>query len=98
MQVAVLGVDLGKNSCSVVGLDAGGQVVFGATVDLRDAETGETTTYQIVGDDEADIRAGKLSIGSPMARALIGKFAGDDIVVHAPGGVRELEVLDVRYV
>ena len=79
-------------------LDAGGQVVFGATVDLRDAETGETTTYQIVGDDEADIRAGKLSIGSPMARALIGKFAGDDIVVHAPGGVRELEVLDVRYV
>jgi transcription elongation factor GreA len=79
-------------------LDAGGQVVFGATVDLQDAETGEKSTYQIVGDDEADIRAGKLSVSSPLARALIGKFAADDIVVHAPGGVREYEVLEVRYV
>jgi len=79
-------------------LDAGGQVVFGATVELEDAETGETFTYQIVGDDEADIPAGKVSVGSPVARALIGRFAGDDIVVHAPGGVREYQVLDVRYV
>ncbi len=79
-------------------LDAGGQVVFGATVELEDAETGETYTYQIVGDDEADIPAGKVSVGSPVARALIGKFAGDDIVVHAPGGVREYQILDVRYV
>jgi transcription elongation factor GreA len=79
-------------------LDAEGRVVFGATVDLQDLETGLRVTYQIVGDDEADLREGKISISSPIARALIGKFAGDIAEVQAPGGVREYEILDVRYV
>lgn len=79
-------------------LDADGRVVFAATVDLEDANTGATVTYQIVGDDEADIKEGRLSFNSPMARALIGKFAGDVAEVHAPGGVREFEILDVRYI
>lgn len=79
-------------------LDADGRCVFGATVDLEDAESGDTVTYQIVGDDEADIKAGKISVGSPVARALIGKFAGDLAQVQAPGGVREYEILDVRYI
>lgn len=79
-------------------LDADGRCVFGATVELEDLESGDTLTYQIVGDDEADLKAGKISVSSPIARALIGKFAGDVAVVQAPGGVRELEVLDVRYV
>lgn len=79
-------------------LDADGNVVFGATVDLEELETGRRVTYQIVGDDEADIREGKISISSPIARALIGKFPGDVAEVQAPGGVREYEILDVRYV
>ncbi|MBZ0095572.1 MAG: transcription elongation factor GreA [Sulfuricella sp.] len=79
-------------------LDAEGRCVFGATVDLEDLESGEAVTYQIVGDDEADIKQGKISIGSPIARALIGKFAGDVAEVQAPGGVREYEVLDVKYI
>ncbi|MCL6556926.1 MAG: transcription elongation factor GreA [Burkholderiales bacterium] len=79
-------------------LDAEGRVVFGATVDLQDLESGRRVTYQIVGDDEADLREGKISISSPIARALIGKFAGDIAEVQAPGGVREYEILDVRYV
>jgi len=78
-------------------LDADGRCVFGATVDLEDQSSGEQVTYQIVGEDEADIKAGKLSFASPMARALIGKFAGDIAQVQAPGGVREFEILDVRY-
>ena len=78
-------------------LDAGGRCVFGATVDLQDIKSGETVTYQIVGDDEADIKHGKISIGSPIARALIGKYAGDLVEVQAPGGVREFEIIDVRY-
>lgn len=78
-------------------LDADGRVVFGATVDLEDSESGDSVTYQIVGDDEADIKTGKISIGSPMARAIIGKYAGDVAQVQAPGGLREYEVLDVRY-
>ena len=78
-------------------LDADGKVVFGATIDLEDQDSGEQVVYQIVGEDEADIKAGKISIGSPMARALIGKFAGDVAQVQAPGGMRELEILDVRY-
>jgi transcription elongation factor GreA len=78
-------------------LDADGRVVFGATVDLEALESGEQVTYQIVGEDEADVRAGKISVTSPIARALIGKFAGDVIVVQAPGGKREYEILDVRY-
>ena len=78
-------------------LDAEGRVVFGATVDLEDLESAEKVTYQIVGDDEADIKAGRISVSSPIARALIGKYAGDVAEVQAPGGRREYEVLDVRY-
>ena len=78
-------------------LDADGRCVFGATVDIEDQDSGDRTTYQIVGEDEADIKAGKISVNSPIARALIGKFAGDIAQVQAPGGLREYEVLDVRY-
>ncbi|HEY3327259.1 MAG TPA: transcription elongation factor GreA [Novimethylophilus sp.] len=79
-------------------LDADGRCVFGATVDLEDLESGDSVTYQIVGDDEADIKLGKISIGSPISRALIGKYAGDVAEVQAPGGIREYEVLDVKYI
>ena len=79
-------------------LDADGRCVFGATVDLEDMKSGEVVTYQIVGDDEGDIKQGKVSIGSPLARALIGKYSGDVAEVKAPGGVREYEILDVKYV
>jgi transcription elongation factor GreA len=78
-------------------LDADGRVVFGATVDLEDVDAGEKVTYQIVGDDEADIKQGKISIGSPIARALIGKSEGDSADVQAPGGVRSYDILAVRY-
>jgi transcription elongation factor GreA len=78
-------------------LDAGDRVVFGATVDLEDLESGENVTYQIVGDDEADIKEGKISVSSPIARALIGKSTGDTAEVKAPGGVRGYEILDVQY-
>jgi transcription elongation factor GreA len=78
-------------------LDADGRVVFGATVDLEDTDEGNTVTYQIVGDDEADIKQNKISLNSPVARALIGKFAGDVVEVQTPGGRREYEILDVRY-
>jgi len=78
-------------------IDAGGRVVFGATVDLEDLESGAELSYQIVGDDEADIKAGKVSVNSPIARALIGKHAGDTAEVEAPSGVRSFEVLAVRY-
>ena len=74
-----------------------GKVIFGTTVDIANCETDETVTYQIVGEDEADIKAGKISVNSPIARALIGKYAGDIAQVQAPGGLREYEVLDVRY-
>ena len=79
-------------------LDADGRCVFGATVELEDADTGEKVTYQIVGDDEADLKIGKISVGSPIARALIGKYAGDVAEVVAPGGVKEYEILDVKYI
>jgi len=79
-------------------LDADGRCVFGATVDLEDMGSGEVVTYQIVGDDEADIKQGKISISSPISRALIGKYSGDVAEVQAPGGVREYEILDVKYV
>ena len=78
-------------------IDADGRVVFGATVDLEDSASGDTVTYQIVGDDEADIKHGKISVSSPIARALIGKSEGDTADVQAPGGVRSYEVLAVRY-
>ena len=78
-------------------LDADGRCVFGATVDIEDQDSGDAVTYQIVGEDAADIKTGKLSIASPMARALIGKYAGDIAQVQAPGGIREFEIIDVRY-
>jgi transcription elongation factor GreA len=79
-------------------LEADGRCVFGATVELEDMDSGEIVTYQIVGEDEADIKEGKISVSSPIARALIGKSAGDVAEVQAPGGVRELEILAVEYV
>ncbi|PKO84268.1 MAG: transcription elongation factor GreA [Betaproteobacteria bacterium HGW-Betaproteobacteria-11] len=78
-------------------LDADGRVVFGATLELEDMDSGQKVCYQIVGDDEADIKAGKISFNSPVARALIGKFAGDVVEVKTPGGAREYEILDVKY-
>lgn len=75
-----------------------GRVVFGATVDLEDENTGARVTYQIVGDDEADLKQGLISISSPIARALIGKSEGDVAEVQAPGGVRFFEIVLVRYV
>jgi transcription elongation factor GreA len=79
-------------------VDAGGRIVFGATVELEEVESGARVKYQIVGDDEADIKAGLISVSSPIARALIGKSEGDVAEVVAPAGRREYEVLDVRYV
>jgi len=78
-------------------LNANGRCVFGATVTLEDVKTGDVMTYQIVGEDEADIKQGKISIGSPIARALIGKYSGDVAEVQAPGGVREYEIVNVLY-
>ena len=78
-------------------LDAGGKVVFGTTVDLEDEDSGNRVTYQIVGDDEADFKQGLISISSPIARALIGKSAGDVAEVQAPGGIRHWEIMAVRY-
>ena len=78
-------------------LDADGRCVFGATVEMEDQDSGDAVTYQIVGEDEADIKVGKISVNSPVARALIGKYAGDSAQVQAPGGMREYEIIDVRY-
>ncbi|MGH8675946.1 MAG: transcription elongation factor GreA [Burkholderiales bacterium] len=77
-------------------VDAEGRCVFGSTVDLEDG-SGSAVTWQIVGEDEADIKSNKLSISSPIARALIGKYAGDVVEVQTPGGVKRYEILDVRY-
>ncbi len=78
-------------------LNAEGKVVFGSTVDLEDEGSGAAVTYQIVGDDEADLKLGLISISSPIARALIGKAVGDIAEVQAPGGVKSYEVMAVRY-
>ena len=79
-------------------VDGGGKVVFGATVELEDEDSGDTVKYQIVGEDEADLKRGLINISSPIARALIGKEEGDTAVVFAPGGERRYEVVGVRYI
>ncbi len=79
-------------------IHADGKVVFGATVEIEDAASGECTSYQIVGDDEADIKLGKISVHSPIARALIGKHEGDLAEVQAPGGLRTYEIVAIAYV
>ena len=78
-------------------IDAEGRVVFGATVELEDESTGDAVTYQIVGEDEADLKLGLINIGSPIARALIGKTEGDTAEVQAPSGIRRYEIVGVRY-
>jgi transcription elongation factor GreA len=78
-------------------VDAGGRVIFGATVDLEEESTGDQVTYQIVGEDEADLKLGLVNISSPIARALIGKEEGDMAVVQAPGGDKRYEILAIRY-
>ncbi|MFM2320688.1 MAG: transcription elongation factor GreA [Thiothrix sp.] len=82
---------------ATVGAANPGKVVFGATVELEEIKSAETITYQIVGDVEADLKLGMIAVSSPVARALIGKEEGDIAVVQAPGGVREYEILEVRY-
>ena len=82
----------------VTTVDANGKVVFGATVDVADEESGDEMTYQIVGEDEADIKQNMISVGSPIARALIGKEEGDVAEVQTPGGIRVFEILEVRYI
>ena len=79
-------------------LDAEGRVVFASTVTLQDLESGDNVTYQIVGDDEADLKVSKISISSPIARALIGTYAGDEVEVQAPAGVRSYEIIEVKYI
>ena len=79
-------------------LDAGGRVVFGATVELEDEDSGAAVTYQIMGEDEANIKLGLINISSPIARALIGKEEGDTAVVQAPGGERRYEIVAVKYI
>ncbi len=78
-------------------IEADGRVVFGATVEIEELDSGERNRYQIVGDDEADIKAGKISVSSPIARALIGRSEGDTTEVQAPGGVRAYEIVTVDY-
>ena len=79
-------------------LDAGTRVVFGATVDLAECESGDEVTYQIVGDLESDIKLGLISISSPIARAMIGKHQGDTITIDAPAGQREYDIIAIRYI
>ena len=82
----------------VTSIDANGKVVFGATVEIEDIESEKKVTYQIVGEDEANIKAGRISIGSPIARALIGKEEEDVVTVNAPGGSKEYEILTIKYI
>jgi transcription elongation factor GreA len=78
-------------------IDADGRCVFGSTVELADGASGDPVTYQIVGEDEADIKVGKISITSPIGKALIGKYPGDQVDVQTPGGLRSFEIVDVQY-
>ncbi|MDH5229179.1 MAG: transcription elongation factor GreA [Gammaproteobacteria bacterium] len=82
----------------VTELNAGGKIVFGTTVDLIDEESGDEVTYQIVGEDEADIKKSLISVGAPLARAMIGKQEGDIVEVQLPNGVKEFEIVGVRYI
>ncbi|HYP81584.1 MAG TPA: transcription elongation factor GreA [Steroidobacteraceae bacterium] len=82
----------------VTALEANGKVVFGATVELADEDSGAAVTYQIVGEDEADIKVSRISVGSPIARALVGKQQGDSVEVVTPGGKRSYEIIAVRYI
>jgi transcription elongation factor GreA len=79
-------------------LDAGGRVVFGATVELEDEDSGTRVTYQIVGEDEADLKLGRVNISSPIARSMIGKEEGDTVVVQAPSGEKHYEIIKISYV
>jgi len=82
----------------VTKMNAGGKVIFGATVEIEDIDSGEAVTYQIVGQDEADIKEGRISVGSPIARALIGKEVEDVVIVKAPVGDKEYEILSIKYI
>jgi transcription elongation factor GreA len=82
----------------VTSMEPVGKVIFGSTIDLEDEASGAKVTYQIVGEDEADIKAGRISVGSPIARALVGKSEGDSVEVTTPGGKRSYEIIAVRYV
>lgn len=86
------------NIIDVTKTDANGKVVFGATVEIEDTDSGKTVTYQIVGEDEANIKEGRISVGSPIARALIGKEVEDVVIVKAPGGDIEYEIISVQYI
>lgn len=86
------------NIIDVTKTDANGKVVFGATVKIEDLDSGKEVTYQIVGEDEANIKEGRISVGSPIARALIGKEEGDSVIVKAPGGDIEYEIISVEYI
>jgi len=86
------------NIIDVTKMDAKGKVIFGATVTIEDLDTEETVTYQIVGEDEADIKKGRISVGSPIARALIGKEVEDIATVKAPGGEKEYEIIKIEYI
>ena len=85
-------------SCGRSRLTANGRVVFGSTLELEDEDSGNKVVYQLVGDDEANIKEGLLSVSSPIARALIGKSEGDVVDVTSPGGTRSYEIVSVRYV
>ncbi|QJD29688.1 transcription elongation factor GreA [Methylococcus geothermalis] len=82
----------------VTRLNPGGKIVFGATAEIEDLASGDVVTYQIVGEDEAEIKEGRISVTSPIARALIGKQEGDVAIVQAPGGTREYEIISVKYI
>lgn len=86
------------NIIDVTKTDANGKVIFGATVEIEDTNSGKAVTYQIVGEDEANIKEGRISVGSPIARALIGKEVEDVVVVKAPGGNIEYEIISVQYI